>query len=369
MYDLFTNEMVTTPPIQTLPEFVYIKGGLQRELLKITSHYRQNVLSVPNQHPLVRFILSLPINMRRDIYSLVERANNLMFDYSSLLQFTNSLNYGRVFTPGFIYGKPSHEIIITHSDPFDIDEAYANWEDLEPLKIIRHPFTDLSMGLLNGKYQSPESGIVVALLNVPMLCLMIKGFWVKHRNLDGTRDIAGMSTMSIPQFVATYPLLNALRSHLDVAIFNRLSATYMVDDVCAFSKKHPFNVNDYTDRVDNYIRKQLQIMEKYPFTFDQLLLSLPAITSTCMRDVVQIPPMAPTRQVKWAIIVARIELVRFLVQYNSLEGISRNRDYLQSIMISLQTARNDRVLDRNLPKEVMMDIDDSIHQDILPYVA
>jgi hypothetical protein len=369
MYDLFSNELVTTQAIQTLPQFVFIKSGLTRELLKITSHYRTNVTRVLNQHPLVRFILSLPISMRRDVNSIVDRANAVMYEQASLLNFTNSLSYGRVYSPGFLYGKNTHEIIVTHAESFDVMEAYMNWEELEPLKIIRHPFTDMSLGLLNGKYSSQESGIVVALLNVPMLLVMLKGWWDKYRSVENPTDIVGIPTMSIPQFVATYPLLNALRSHADICLLNRLSTTYMIDDVAEFQKKHPFLVIDYSERMDDYIRAQLGIMENYPFQFDQLLVALPALTKDTMRDVVKLPSMAPTRQVKWALIVARIPLVKFLVQYNSLENIKRNRDYLQSIKIALRNARTDRVLERNMPRDVMIDIDNSIHRDIDPYVA
>lgn len=369
MYDLFSNELVIKQAVQTIPQFVFIKSGLTRELLKIKDYYRSNVVRVLNQHPLVRFILSLPISMKRDIVSLKERADMLMYEQASLLQFTNSLNYGKVFSPGFLYGKNTHEIIITHNEDFNVQEAYSNWKDLEPLVIIRHPFTDMSMGLLDGKYKSNERGIVVALLNVPMLCIMLKGWWDEYRSPEAQRDIVGIPSMSVPQFVHTYPLLNALRSHLDVALLNRLAATYMIDDVADFRKNHVFLVNDYTETVDDYISKQLRFMQNYPYEFDQLLYTLPAITKETMRDVIRIPKMAPTRQVKWALIVARIALIKFLVQYNSLEEIRRNRQYLTKIKIALNNARSDRALDRNLPREVMLEIDDSIHRDIEPYLA
>lgn len=369
MYDLFSNELITSHPIQTIPQFIYIKTGLNRELNKVIQFYRKNIVRVPNQHPLVRFILSLPISMKRDIFGIADRGEALMFNQASLLNFTNSLSYGRVYSPGFIYGKNTHEIIITHNESFDVQDAYDNWEDLQPIRILRHPFTDLSMGLLDGKYKSYEKGIAVILLNVPMLCVMLKGWYDTYRSDDVDRNMLGLPTMSVHQFVHTYPLLNALKSHIDIALFNRLSNTYLVDEVADFKNPHPFQLNDYSEKVDDYIRKQLQLLKNYPFLFDQLLVSLPSIFNDNLREVIQIPAMAPTRQVKWALLVARIPIIKFLLQYNSLEEVKRNEQYIRKVAIALKNAKSDKTLDRNLPRDVAIDIDNSLHRDIEPYTA
>ncbi len=363
MYDLFNNELKISQGVQTLPQFVYIKSGYTRELLKLISYYRSNPGFVLNQHPLIRLILSTPVNISRSPESLVNHIVDVFYQSGSQLNFTNSLNYGRVYSPGFLYGKNTEEIIITHHDSFDIEEAYSNWEDLEPIKIIRHPFTDLSLGLLDGRYVSKEQGLVVATINIPMLFIMLKGWY------DKNKFVTEGPVRTLSQFLFSYPLLNAIRSHFDICLFNRMYNHYVVEDVADFTKKHPFGINDYTDRFDDYAFKELHMLASLPREFNNLLENIPMVSKRNFREVIALPKVVKTRQVRWALLVSRIPVTRFLVKHNALELNQRNRSYLEIIKNTLRDITVDKTLDRILPTSVVKDIDDSIYRDIEPYLA
>lgn len=362
-FDLFDESPVVQQGKVIPPQFAYVKAGLLREIQKVYSYYHSRVTFVNNSHVLVRLIKSLPISMRRDPQNYVDVVNDLAPQVCNSLHITNSLGYGRAFTPGVFYGKSVTEILIMDETPFDPYQALANWRMLKPIRVLRHPFTDMSMPRAMGDYHGTERGIAVIAINVAMLAIQYRGWYREERQPDPS-----MPARRTHQFMSMYPITNMVGSHLDIAIFNRLVGHYLGEEVQPYHKSHPIYLIDHTEKMDDVLLKELTILRRRPLTFDQILDAVPAIASSDLRVVMRMPSVVPTRQVKWALTVARLPLIRFLVQLNYDTENPKNRYYLNRLKQQLHAMRVDRTLDQILPLDVTQDIDNMIHRDIQAFI-
>jgi hypothetical protein len=363
MYDLFDEDRQIDQGRVTLPQFMYLKGSITREVQKVVDYYQENVTSVPNEHLLVKLLLNLNVSMKREPQNYVDTVAEVGQQTCSMLRIATAANYGRVFSPGVFYGKSVTEIIIAHDTEFNVNEALVNWRELRPIQVLRHPFTDINLARPVGKYGTEEAGIAVIAINLPMLAIQWRGWWGEERQPDPS-----VPARRTHHFVSMYPLTNMLYSHVDMAIFNRMLNLYMLDDVAPFKRVHPFYVYDYTDRLDEYLDKEIELLRNKPMTFDHTVSAIPAIFSPDLRRVVKLPDVVPTRQIVWALLIARIPLIRFLVQLNAFTENKRNQGYLNRIKRDLQRMRNDHTLEASMPHDLVRDIDDAIHRDIEAYL-
>lgn len=359
MYRLFQDLPAFEKGKTILPEFIYVKGFYLRQLALIQEYYHENIRNVPNQHILARLLLSMNVSTKRDIRNYVDTAADQMIKLSSQLRMTSALNHGFAHEPGHFYGPKVTEVIVCNDEWFDLKEAQANWEYLSPIRVLRHPFTDLSMGRPDGNYESSdESGFAVISINVAMLALQYR-MWC---------DTMGSDKNSTHRFIAAYPITNMIASHLDVAIFNRMVKIYNEQPVAPYKKAHPFFIPDYSDRIDQVLRKQIGIQEYQKMSFDQTLTSIPLISSDTLLEAMQLPEVILTRQVKWALIVARIPLIKFLVKMNKENNNPRNTLYLSLLRTSIREITNDQTLRVGLTQDMIYEIENSMYLDIEAYL-
>lgn len=347
----------------TLPQFVYLKGYLKKDLIKVESYYRNWVTSIKNEHLLVRLLLGLNVSFKRDIQNYVDVIGDNIGLFCNSLKITNSLGYGKVFTPGVFYGLNTTEIIVADETRFDVYEAYKHWRDLKPIRILRHPFTDLNMGLARGnEYESREYGIAVIAINVPMLALMYRA-WCAYEAQQNREASYG-----VRHFIAMFVIPSMVSSHLDISLFNRMVSLYFKEDVASFHKAHSFFTTDRTAEVDDYLKKEIAILKKRRMTFDELLNIVPCVTSPTLYDLMRLPEVIPTRQVKWGLMIAQLPLLRFLLDIDHETDSGKNSYYLARLRTWLRIVRTDRVLENVLPLDVLNDIDNMIYRDIEKYL-
>lgn len=362
MYRLFQELPQIDKGKVILPEFIFVRGFYLRHLAIIREYYREHMRTARNEHPLVKLLLGMNVSFNRDIRNYIDTASDQLMRNSSQLRMTSSLNHGFTFSPCPFYGNGIRSILVVTDEEFDIQAAMRDWENIEPLRVLRHPFTDISMGLADGDYeQSSETGLAVIEINVAKLALQYR-MWSEQakRGLTVTRNTA--------QFVAMYPIVNMLNSHLDIAVFNRMVAIYKNQNVAAFRRAHPFFIPDYTSKIDAVLKRQIQLQVGLKKEFDHTMMAIPLITSDTLYEAMILPEVVPTRQIKWALIVARLPIIKFLVRLNSDTDNHRNTTYLGRIRMALREMRSDRVLYQGMPADVIKEIETSINEEIAAYV-
>lgn len=363
MFDMFDAEPTVYTGTVLPPQFIYVRGALTRDIERVVQYYRQSATWVDNTHLLVLILHNLNVSLRRSTLRYVDTVRDVMSQTANQLRMSNSLGYGKVWSPGVFYGKHATEIIIADDSEFDITSAVERWRDLRPVRVLRHPFTDMSIPRAIGRnYDGTESGIAVISVNIPMLALQYRE-WCREERV-GSSGVA----MRTHQFVSQYPLTNLAYSHVDIAVFNRMAALFYLEPVAPWRRIHPFYLQDLSETLDIALEKELALLRRKPLTMDQVLSVIPNITTATLRDTMRLPQVVPTRQVRWGLTIARLSLIRFLVNLNADMPAAKNRGYLNRLSLTLRAIRNDRGLSNILPQPLYLDIDNMIHRDIEQYL-
>lgn len=361
MYEFFERSALRNRGAISAPFFSYIREGVTNELGKVVAYYRERSLASRNDHILVQLLRHLNISMQRDLYSYVGAAEDRMASVARTFRITSALNVGKVFVPGDFYGAGA-EILIADDTEFDIENAMLNWRELEPVKVHRHPFTDMSCALADGHYKgSKETGLSIISIHFAKLAIQYRGWYMEERKgLDGITEPIG-------QFVWRYPIVNLVRSHMDIVLFNRLSYHHRGFQLAPYRRVHPFNIIDYSVRLDGVMDKLIDGVLDRQRTFEEYLLNLPSFRFENILPTFELPDVVPTRQVEWALVLARMPLIIFLLSVGGDRQHPANRHYINRIRETLWEIRNDRGLVNVIPTDLYNEFEMQKQTFINPY--
>lgn len=345
MYKLFNYASPIAQGVTNVPGWKYVRDGLHRSLGTVISYYRKNPTAVASDHFLVRLIHSVGIPRSHNLERYFANVDALSLNLSMALKMTSSIFKGSMFD-GVFYGKDTKEILIAHTDYFDIFEANRNWQNVCPVRVLSHPMTDTGLNIPDGRRTSIEGGIAVISININMLMIQYRAFraneWIE-------RGQFGESERSVMQFVRMYVLPNMLFSHLDVVLFNRLANTARGAPHGMAKAKHSFQLIDYDDKIDTVHEKILKdLMQNYR-DFSTIMRTVPMVTRSNMEDLMCLPRMASTRQVDWALSICRLTAINFLFRVSKGGPGLRNRSEVNEIVKTMIAYQSDKLMESMLP--------------------
>lgn len=363
MHQLFKERAITVSGGQLFPQFNYAKQGLMRNVEKILRYRRDFTGRVNSDHPLVKFLqnLNVPLTMEPSYY--IDRVTDVALDYAMAWKLTSPLSRGKVWSPAVFYGPSVDEVILANIDDFDASNIETNWQNLQPIRVLYHPKTDLSLTIPEGNYPGKEGGYAVISINIPMLAVQYR-MW---REYD-LRVNGGESPRTIMQFLTQYPLPNMLPSHLDWVLYNRAIAYFFDTPVATLPNTHSFQLSDYSQPVDEVVKAYIGRVEHKQWDFDTILSAFPCVMHQDFHDVIREPEMAYSVQVQWAILLAQLPLIAFLVQFNYLTNNQRNRAYLQFIKRTLRSYDLNRTIRTALPRDQYESVMVLLERGVLPYL-
>lgn len=362
MYSLFNEKLNYSRGTLSFPDFDYTYRQLSRALDGVVKYCRTNPTSVSSSHFLVKLIESVSVSSRMDVEIYRDRVEELAEDLAMSLNLTSSLFVGKLFEPGVFYGTGSKEILISYAGDFRTNEAVANWEDLQPCRFLIHPKSDLGFDVPKGKQNNVEEGVSVILIDIPMLMVQYRMWRERERkyNPDNQRTVM--------QFVSMYVLPNMLESQFHIALFNRLRLIKEGRDRGKSGLRKPYFLSDYDDRMDKNLTELLKALEERPFQYDQILENIEFSNELNMRSVIRIPEMAKTRQVTWALTVARIPVIRFLISVTDQTAGRKNGAANNVIRREVNALLNDKSLYSVMGREEYRLISDVLKKEILPNI-
>lgn len=358
MHNLFNIKTPITGGITRHSKWMYLKPNLKRNVDAIINYYRNSSYAVKSQHFLIRLLLSLTTPKSQEIERYYSNVDSTCLNIAMTLGMTSSISKGSLFK-GIFYGQNNKEILIADNSEFDPIEADNNWEELEPIRVIRHPRSDLTFNIPNGINTGIEDGICVIIINIPMLAIQYRAFRNKeNKNAFST----GANERSIMQFIHMYPLTNMVRSHADVAIFNRASKLFTGEPLGVSKLKHSFYLIDYSDQLDEFLIDTLCSLEETTKNLNDTLRSIPVITKKDLTELFTLPDVAVTRQLLWAYTIACLPALVFLFKTAKYGIETKNGSELNMIRRKLIQQKSENLMKTMLSSDIslLMDIESEI---------
>lgn len=350
MHALFNLEPRAQTGVQIPALWPYVKQGLRANVAQIVSYYRGNPQAVKSDHLLVKIIQSMdiPFSVGYDRYFELADASSL--DLSMVLKLTSSVYKGKIWD-GVFYGPGSQEIIIAHNDSFNYDNVQKNWMHVQAVKVLRHAKSDLYLNLPDGERNTNESGVAVIAINIPLLMCQYywfrQSYWMEDHDLD---------TRPTTMFIHMYVLPNMLWSHLDQALFNRIQKLSQHKELGHSMKRHPFAQVNYDAKVDQCYSAVLQNLKRLEKNFTGILQNVPAVYRENMEQVMHVPDMAPTRQVIWALAIARFPALDFVLSQAHRTPQTKNQSEVDRVNRTFLLWKNMRVFEGVMPPDMQADV-------------
>lgn len=361
MYHLLRESSLQLGGGMVYPEFRRIRDGLQLSIQRIKSYRRMNPRYLPGGHVLIRLLNSIPLSMHLDAQTYNDKIADNALLFTQSLKFTSALSKGQVWRPGAFLGKNVTEVILATTDPWDVEAGLANWEELSPIRFLHHPMNTLRLPVPDGQFASTEGGVAVITINVPMLASQYR-MWRK------VTQAVDESPRTLGQFLQAYPLPNMLDTQVDIAILNRLMSLYFGVEPEAQTYRHPFYLTDWSTDVDRVLEKWLLHAGAKRWDFDTLVSHIPTVCSENLHHVLKLPEQAFSTQIQWAVLLARLALVVFLVQFNRSTENARNQTYLNYLKRWIRYMDNNTTMRSAMPSDLYEDVIVMINHGIDPFL-
>lgn len=357
MFISFLNDTGHRRETIVIPQMYQIKRLYQDNIKRLTQYHRTQRFFLNERNLVKRLIKELNVSADTELYTYVDNVRDRVGALSRLFNLSSPYNAGRALSVSQFLNSAATEIVILHGEQFDIDGAVANWAELEPVKFLDHPNTDLSYALPDGTYPVTDSGAAIISINLPMLALQYR-MWV----LQETKK---ENPLKLSTFVVGYPLNNAMRSHMDIAIFNRLAN--ISKGTPELNKKRvqatAMALPNLTSSIDEVLKTYDRTVRSKRMSFYEILYYVPALTCGNFIYRAQIPSLPATDQIAWALYGSAIKKLAYLFRLNNELALALNQATINEVSWLTRRLNNDQVLQRGYPAELMellIDVQDSL---------
>lgn len=313
MYSLFNQPIVFNPALNKVTGWNETRRTVLEEMNRLAKFYRYTAQWSRNTNVLNQILETLDISPNKDKDYVARMAREDFSTKIGMFGLFSSTITSRIQPFSQFYNQSCLEVLVYDDSYFDGNKARINWQNLEPVKILDHPFDDINLSIPDFTYNSGSNGagLVIISINVAMLVVQYH-CWVESL----TEEYTDVST-AVAQFITRYPLFNAMKSHVDISIRNRFFKLYNNEPVSNFLKIHPVMLRDFSRLLDNSLRNACAQIRDKSLTYDALLQQIPAISYENQLQVLKLPDIAPTRPVKWALDFTRIRTLHNLIRYEN----------------------------------------------------
>lgn len=346
MFEFFLNkDYPIQHAIKKYTMFEYITRRYQAEITKITLYYRNRYRATNNTNLFNRIITLMSPDLELDIADYFKYTDANTKYITRQFDFTSNISMGKVHENVF-YANNEY-VIINHVDTdINIFKLREDWINKTPIRIIYTNETDLDFYVLDKKKETLDTTITIVEVNTTLMLMMYR-FWAINQIKEGRATNPNY-------FVATILLPNMIKTMVDHVLFNRLRKLFYGEKIRNFDINHPFNVIDYSSRVDGIYRNVLDDIHNVSAPLEKVLYTIPTIIYPTIIDALFINRPIYTRRSEWAIWVARLEYMLFLIDLLGEKGVARNREYIYRLPVRIRELENrsTTIVDK-LPNEMI----------------
>lgn len=334
MYALFRDQPTRKLGQAVDPTLAYVKRTYRTLIHDVKQYYRKAPKYVGSNNLFALIIQQFVLDMKVDDAEWCNRVERYSRGFAKDFGLVTAINKGRIHTKGITLGTSSEEVAVLSYDKFDLNGIGKRWRELTPVKYLYHTRTDCALPVMNNTTPGRAFGVIQ--INIPMLMVQFR-YWHRWQLSQNV-----LQPENAYRFVGSFVLPNMIDSFLDIAFFNRLDRQSQGIPTPVFPVQHPFYLTDLTPKL-------VRIEESINFEailkgieVEGLAFITPMLVEPNLFDVMRLPREPVTYQNQWAITLARLPMVRYLVRM-----VLRNHGYdasqLNNIMIELIEGSRDQI--------------------------
>lgn len=341
---LFRSTSPITHATSAPPQWPFVQRGFMRNIEKVVNYYKLARLPIRAQHILTRLLMSITVPKSLDLERYYANVDAVALETAGALGLTSSINPGRLFK-GMFYGIDSPEMIIAVDDHFDFQYVHDNWEDAVSVYPLQHPKSDLGIQYPNSRQYSPEYGLSIIVVNVPMLAVQYRAFMLEQM----TKDLE--FRLSLGRFLGGTVLPNMIPAQEDICFLNRIIRRYysIENDDNIPLIKHPFVLSNYEYYMDNCIDQLISILKQGDPIFERMLQTIPSLNGGDIHSRLLTPNVMPTRQIDWLITFSRLKIYNFLIDVSGRHARAANARSLSEALRTFSLYDSYDIMQQRLP--------------------
>lgn len=348
MYSLFSNPPRVLGGQIVLPRFKDVGRRVIEDVEKVVEYYRHGTFFSRTDHLLVRLINQMDVPLAYTIDRYYEAASARAMSIANMLRLTTTISKGDWFTGVFYHG--CQEIIIGFQGEDNPAELLKGWRQMQPVKVLDCPVSNLSYMLPNGGIHNIEEGLAVISIDIPALMVQYRGFVMEQMYLQQN---GSERSLGIRDFVGKYVLPNMLYSQTDLVVHNRLFNLQSGAPMGDSRKRYPFFTSNYSSLLDKGLEELLKRVSVTKMPYQNVLENIPNLF---WDHPLRMPDVAETRQVWWALFLTRMKAMRFLLDVAGQPGRHYNQALLNELRIDVKRFRSDNVFSSVLSPDMLIDV-------------
>lgn len=353
MINLLNNITTRVKGTIRFPEWEYVRDGLTMNLSHANKYYRNSAYAVGSDHGLIKLLYGLFTSVDVELFEFYKRVDAKALTVAQQLGYTTVMSRGSPFS-NYFFGKDSTEVIIVTDESFDPVEVTNNWRDAQPIKVLKHGFDLIDCFPLNGKLSS--TAVSVFTINLPMLAVQYRAF----RQWQSEMVNKEIGRAPITHFLYSYPINNMIFSAMDYAMFNRMVRIRNGIETSDNITPHPFHMTNFTRQCDRILLAINESLNGSKPDLGNVAMTIPLVTLTTTFNLIKVPDIAESRNVNWAIYLARIDMLLFLL---SFEGVDKQSTaFINSLKYELKTYLNDGTIKTALGRDLFQTQKEVIEQ-------
>lgn len=307
----------------------YIKRVYHYNNVTIDNYYSQRNFATKNTNLISRILgmINTDLSNSADRYTEIISTRIPYIGKEFLL--TSEIEKG-VVHHGSFFGKGNDEIIMAVNDYFNPFQVEQNWKNSNVLTIYKHNINDMKMLLPSGRSTGSRTGLCSIGINLPKMALMFRCFMREQ----SAHALNGGEVLNKNFFVYKYVFGKNIESIVDHSMLNRLMDKYYgrIEVIPKF--KHPFKIFEPTTQIERFVDNTLDVITKKDLPFTDVLNNISLIYSESALSLLNLPEVAPNRQITWALLASRLEHMCFLLDIGGKS--SENRKHVNDWKKAIQ---------------------------------
>ena len=333
-----------TPQI-TIKDYTYIKNIVISLFNRCKELYQSRPYYVPSNHVLIQYCNTIDSNIYLNDYEYYQSINDRVLDTATDFGLTTPINSG-IIHHGAFYGN-NREIILGKKGLHHPRYLAHHWDILEPIRVLRHNVDNIDYTPI-AKVDSNNSGIYVIEIDFIQLLFQYRGFKLRYSDNDRV-------------FLAKYPLVNMLKSHINQCILNNILKKASIPSLSFINRgNNPYlPIPEYSLQLRNIQKSAYDQFITRGWDIGNIVSAIPTIFGNKVIDLIKIDTLL-NRQNAWGYIYSILPLLYYCCYVSKEYSHSSNSTNFANIKNMLDRMGNDSVWNKTVMNPVRLRVKEEL---------